>query len=59
MLCDLKNPLFVSGPEPADPMERIVSRSSMPQARAANDDTPFRPCLLERRRRRLVRRQAH
>jgi len=58
MICDLKNPLFASGLEPDDSMERIAFRSSMPQARPANDDTPFRPCLLERRRRRNARRQA-
>lgn len=59
MLCELKTTVIVPGLVPADPLDRIVHMASVPQARPANDDTAFRPCLLERRRRRIVRRSGH
>ena len=59
MICELKNVALVPDLVPADPLERIVHMASVPHTRPANDETAFRPCLLERRRRRMQRRTAH
>ncbi|MBD3771242.1 MAG: hypothetical protein IE925_14000 [Rhodobacterales bacterium] len=59
MLVELKPEYPIVTPAGDDPLARIVEGQPTLTARPANDDRSFRPCLLERRRRRTCRRTAH
>lgn len=59
MLCELKSNSAVSGLVSEDVLGRIFDGQLLFAEKPANDERAFRPFLLERRRRRQMRRRAH